>query len=231
MRWRTVHLTDEKVEILPGDIVGDLALGGHYGVHGETIRGWVKKGLPCRGPSSPSSEDRRCDCRISVALDPPPGPFLAVTWRTLATAVEEPACHKPDLSCRLLRTPRDGTPLDMSNENPELLEMISGDRHVFSLNNPVGDSPAQIAGVDADGVVFRYTLGDAEPELFPELDARGVRNWVNLNDSGTFCGRQGERGEDVERQKEFNVFTPRMPVDALLAVCKLPTSRVLTHIR
>jgi hypothetical protein len=56
------------------------------------------------------------------------------------------------------------------------------------LNNPVGEAPAQIAGVDADGVAFRYTLGDAEPELFPELNLSAISQ-PSLNDSGTFCGR------------------------------------------
>lgn len=95
------------------------------------------------------------------------------------------------------RTPRDGTPLDMSGEMPDLLP-LSGSSPSYDLNNPVGTSPAQIAGVDADRVAFRYTLGDAEPELFPELNLSNLTPDSNLNDSGTFTGylyypREGKR--------------------------------------
>jgi hypothetical protein len=82
------------------------------------------------------------------------------------------------------RAPRDPAPLDMRDEEPEDL-LIPIQWSSITLNNPVENRPAQIAG-DLDGVAFRYTLGDAEAEWFPELDLVGVV--AGLNDSGTFCG-------------------------------------------
>lgn len=84
------------------------------------------------------------------------------------------------------RSPRDGSPIDMSAEIPDPL-LLSGRADEFVLNNPSGGAPAQVAGVDAEGVPFRYTLGDSAPERFPELNVRWP--WLGgLNDSGTFAG-------------------------------------------
>lgn len=84
------------------------------------------------------------------------------------------------------RVARDGTPLDMSSEGPAYLP-LTGNASRFLLNNPTDSRAAQVAGVDSTGVAFRYTLGDAVPELFPALDL-----WVDwlggFNDSETFCG-------------------------------------------
>jgi hypothetical protein len=85
------------------------------------------------------------------------------------------------------RVPRDdGTPLDMSSEVPEYLP-LTGHATNFRLNNPSDGRHAQIAGVDSTGVAFRYTLGDDDPEVFPELNLY-VSSIGALNDSETFCG-------------------------------------------
>lgn len=110
------------------------------------------------------------------------------------------------------REPRDGTPQDMSGEIPEFLlqSALSG---AFHLNNPVGDSPAQIAGVNADGIAFRYTLGDAEPEWFPELNVHWDRI-VSINDSGTFCGLSfPSKGKPRTDPFRFNQSLELLPLD------------------
>ena len=99
-----------------------------------------------------------------------------------------------------VRDLRDGIPQDMSDESPDPL-LIPFRGLDLSLNNPVGDSRAQVAG-DVDHVPFRYTLGDAEPEWFPEVD---LVLWVGgLNDSGTFCGLH--RGPKIKGKIKVDPF-------------------------
>ena len=110
-----------------------------------------------------------------------------------------------------LRPARDGTPLDMRDKSPDLLP-LSGNAAYFELNNPAGEAPAQIAGVDADGVAFRYTLGGAEPKRFPELDVEG--RVAGLNDSGTFCGLYGGlKGKNKTSPFRFNQSLELLPMD------------------
>ena len=99
------------------------------------------------------------------------------------------------------RDARDPGPLDMSTVSPELF-LLGSRADLFQLNNPVGERPAQIAGVDVDGVAFRYTLGDAEPEGFPEVNLDGYV--AGLNDAGTFCGLH--RGPKVKGQIKVDPF-------------------------
>lgn len=60
------------------------------------------------------------------------------------------------------------------------------------LNNRLGSEPAQVAGTLASGPAFRYTLGDALPEIFPEYDlySRDEYSVAGINDAGAFCGRR-----------------------------------------
>lgn len=88
----------------------------------------------------------------------------------------------------LLREVCDGTPLDMSGVTPQFLPITHTlNLQRFHLNNPVGSRPAQIAGTNGRHEGFRYTLGDAAPEVFPELDIGSDVH--GFNDEGTLCGR------------------------------------------
>ena len=49
--WNVRHLRNENVEVQPGEIVGNTALGKHYGVSRETIRDWGNRGMPYGGLS------------------------------------------------------------------------------------------------------------------------------------------------------------------------------------
>jgi hypothetical protein len=76
----------------------------------------------------------------------------------------------------------DGSPLDMSSMIPDAVPIgaYGSNPDHFALNNPVGSRPAQVAGNLISQDVFQYTLGDANPEFFPELyEAYG------MNDAGT----------------------------------------------
>ena len=79
-----------------------------------------------------------------------------------------------------LRKWRDGTPLDFSGDDVlNLILPLIGSQ----LNNPYEGRPAQIAGNTPDGFPFRYTVGDATPEVFDFRAGIGA-----LNDDGSFCG-------------------------------------------
>lgn len=87
------------------------------------------------------------------------------------------------------RVPRDGSPLDWSSEVPDDLPPFGIVLRV-ALNNPGIDSPAQIAGINQDGVPFRYTTGPFPLyELFPQINP--ITQLFEINDSGTFCGQAG----------------------------------------
>ena len=81
-----------------------------------------------------------------------------------------------------IRALRDGQAFDFSNDATAPLPYGG-----TLLNNPVGNSPAQVAGTDPNGIAFRYTTGP-QPiyETFLEIDLSGFV-W-GINDAGTFCG-------------------------------------------
>jgi len=83
------------------------------------------------------------------------------------------------------RLARAAGPLNFSGDTPSLLPVVS--EWNAELNNPVPGRPAQIAGMVAGTrTPFRYTLGAATAEQFPELVLQSGLMGINVD--GTFCG-------------------------------------------
>lgn len=115
------------------------------------------------------------------------------------------------------RTLRDGQAIDLSNGTTSPLpDSNSGfGAQFFTLNNPVGDRPAQVAGTDPNGIAFRYTTG-SHPiyETFPEIEMSGYVS--GINDTGTFCGTlQGSTSVKGKRQRTLQPFRCNLVVEAL----------------
>jgi probable HAF family extracellular repeat protein len=106
------------------------------------------------------------------------------------------------------RNPRDGSPLDLSTDLPDILP-LSGRANELELNNPLGERPAQVGGTDANGIAFRYTTG-ADPvyEDFPDLDLTWDSLFFGINDSGVFIGNarytpEGAKGKGRTQTQPF----------------------------
>ena len=84
-----------------------------------------------------------------------------------------------------VRAERNGQPQNMTQDVPQDLSALGSRAQQFHLNNA---APAQIAGVNDNGIAFRYTTGDNPVwQTFPELNLY-VSSLGGLNDAGTFCG-------------------------------------------
>lgn len=79
---------------------------------------------------------------------------------------------------------------------PIILPMALMGDQAIAINNSNAGRPAQIAGNLATGEIFRYTLGDAAPEVFSTMSYYSKSEYLGmgLNDAGSICGRRYNKG-------------------------------------
>lgn len=121
----------------------------------------------------------------------------------------------------VIRELRNGIPLDFSDDIPASLALLGDRTPWFKLNNPSNGRPAQIGGVNSNGVLFRYTVGDAVSEEFPEIEPYWDNDFSGINDHGTFCGLaivpvEGGKGRNATSIEPFRYDTALevLPIDA-----------------
>lgn len=137
------------------------------------------------------------------------GDILGI-YDTIQTAyLFNPGLYAGDPAIRALR---DGQAVDFSNDTTSALPFGSQ-----IINNPVGNSPARVAGKDSNGVAFRYTTG-LEPNYEPFPDIVLGDNLGGINDAGTFCGVKNVRTMIRKNQYE----TTRVPFRYTSAIDTLP---------
>lgn len=87
-----------------------------------------------------------------------------------------------------VRASRDGVSQNFSEETPQLLPARLSFNEI-RLNNPLGERPAQIAGLTKELVAFRYTTGKTpQLETFSGIGISTQSHIEGLNDAGIFCG-------------------------------------------
>jgi hypothetical protein len=75
---------------------------------------------------------------------------------------------------------------------PLVLPVVLYNDSWLALNNSLGDRPAQVVGHLPDSAIFRYTLGDAAPEVFAALSYESREDYLvmGINDMGVVSGRR-----------------------------------------